>query len=359
MDLPEAERNTLLEMLESFKNSLVSRATGGDVDQDVYRQQRKTLLGYPPLAKRLPRFVTTCRTPDEFWNFIQPKFSRYAERRQYLAEELNPLIEALEVSDTTLEEHFKLGEVVGKGGFGVVYRVHHALLDMDFAIKVFAPSFQDEDPVHLDRFFREARILFALNHPNIVRIFDVGLLEGRPYIRMEFFPGQDVNSVLSEFGNFPSRKAAVLAKGMAEALAHAHAQGVVHRDLKPSNVLVAPREKVKVVDFGLGVFVEGELLSRITRSGQGVGAGSCTAPELAANPKLVDPRSDIYSVGAVWYSVLVGQPPIGLGIEELLDRSTKLSHEYKAVLLRCLRPMESRYQSADALLEDMDAALQQ
>lgn len=349
-DLPESERGPVLETLEAMKVALTTRAVGGVIDEQAYKQHRRTLLGCPAITGKLPAFLRACTTPDEFWSYIKPKFTTYAERREYIAAEFNPLIGALEGTVNELEDYLKVGEEIGRGGFGVVFRVHHKHLDLDFALKVFVPTPFDEDPAHLDRFFREARILLALNHPNIVRVYDAGLYQNRPFIRMEYFAGTDVNRVLMQHGTFSAPKAAVLAAGISEAIAHAHSRGVVHRDLKPSNVLVAPGAQLRVVDFGLGVFVEGDILSRITRTGQGVAGGSCTAPELSADPRTVDHRADIYSIGALWFIALTGKPPTGFGFERLLDEIPGVKAIYRDTLLHCLRPVDDRFQSAEELI---------
>nr|WP_240978577.1 serine/threonine-protein kinase [Longimicrobium terrae] len=275
-----------------------------------------------------------------------------------MAQAFNPLLDELEGATHLPGLHYEQGEIIGQGGFGVVYRYHHRLLGMDFAVKVFAPAFSEGGEGHLERFFREARILFALEHPNIVRVHDVGLLGRRPYIRMEMVQGRSLEQVIKQHGRIAPRHALRVVVEIAEALHHAHTVArVVHRDLRPSNVLVSkePRRRVRLIDFGLGVFIEEEIVSRITREGERAVGGHFTAPELTANPRLLDPRSDIYSLGALWYTLLTGRPPAGINPGVALAAVDGISEVYADTLLQCLADVEHRTRSAEALVEQLRA----
>ncbi len=346
------ERESLLEIVERFKNGLMSRATGGDIDPLLYRDARKSILGAPAVADVVPRFLRTCHNPDEFWSFIKNEYGTYADRRAFIAAQLNPLLDRLDSQDKMTSAELVLGERLGAGGFGTVYRVKHKILQIDFAVKVFEPSFDDGNQPDLDRFFREARVLFTLHHPNIVRIHDAGFIGRKPFIRMECFEGLNLNDYLMKHGPMPPRKARVLAGKVADAMSHAHRRSVVHRDIKPSNVMVATGEDVRVVDFGLGAFVEADLVSRITKTGERAVGGYYTAPELIANPRLLSPSSDVYSIGAVWFTALTGRPPAGSDLAARLDemgsRETLLP-----VLRRCLASQETRFADATEMLRAM------
>lgn len=348
------EADDLLQVIEHLKESLTAFATDGnpELTSEGYKRSRKVILGLGEEIS-VPEFLRECRTLGEFWQYIKAKFGTYAERRRFIAAEFNRVLDQLE-EHATLGAHLEQGEIIGEGGFGVVYRYRHTLLKMDFAVKVFAPSFSQGGEGHLERFFREARILFRMAHPSIVRVFDVGLLGRRPYIRMELVPGRSLQAVLNDKGRIAPRHALSIISEVADALAYAHEQvRVVHRDLKPSNLLVfrgAEREvKVTVIDFGLGVFVEDELISRITKAGEGVVAGHFTAPELSADPLLVDPRSDIYSLGAVWYNLLVGRPPSGVRAEDALAQVDGIPTGQTELLLHCLADVDHRIVSASEL----------
>jgi serine/threonine protein kinase len=193
-------------------------------------------------------------------SIIKSKFSSYAERRLYLTEEMNPIIEYFDNSDTQTQESYERNELLGQGGFGQVYRYRHKLLQMDFAFKVFAPAFSSLQDKHIERFFREARILFKLNHPNIIKVYDLGMINKKPFIRMEYFTGKNLNQVLKEFGILSPSKCLTLIRNIIEAFIYAHEEvGVVHRDLKPSNIMVSNPNQFRIIDFGLGFLLRMKL----------------------------------------------------------------------------------------------------
>jgi eukaryotic-like serine/threonine-protein kinase len=344
---------SLREVVEELKSGLTRHATGGRFDDDEYRRLRKLLMG-SSLATVVPEFVRKSRDLGDFWAFIQPLFPTYRERRSYLSEQFEKLFE--QVDTTALEQvaNFEIGERLGRGGFGEVYRFHHRLLGIDFAVKLFAPVYGGAETGHMDRFFREARILFALNHPNIIRVFDVGLYQGRPFIRMELFDGETLNDVLKARGRVTPRVARPIVRRIAEALDHAHGKGVIHRDLKPSNVMIAKPKQLRVLDFGLGVFIEDDIVSRVTKTGESVVGGYYTAPELLQDAKLLDHRCDIYSLGAIWFNLLTGRAPAGVDVAEALDSEVQLDELEREALLKCLRSVNKRHRSAQEFLESLD-----
>ena len=354
LDKPPSD-DDLVEMIEELKNGLMETASGGEMPNADYVRIRKVLLGNPQIADRLPEFLKTCRSTYEFWNFIKPAFGSYAERRAFLAEAFNPLLDDLEAGDiaTFHATYERLEPPLGQGGFGVVYKYLHRNLDMVFAVKVFAPAFSQGGEGNLDRFFREARILFKLQHWDIIRVYDVGMMGRRPFIRMEYFEGRALNEILRSYGRIPPDRARWLIGRLAGALRHAHDDvGVIHRDIKPSNVLVhGPTQEVRLIDFGLGVFIEHDLVSRITKTGEGVVGGFHTAPELVGDPRLLDKRSDIYSLGALWYEMVVGRPPAGADIAAGLREVDGVAEVDVSLILSCLQDLERRCSSAAELLD--------
>lgn len=230
-------------------------------------------------------------------------------------------------------------EVIGSGGFGEVKRMRHNLLSMDFAFKFYSPIYANDDERNLERFFREAQILFKLSHQNIIKIYDVGLLGNKPFIRMELFDGKNLNQVLMDHGKFPINESLDLMNEIADALKHAHELGIVHRDIRSSNILIARPRQVRIIDFGLGIYLENELTSRLTRTGHNIAGGHYSAPELISNPKLIDPRTDIYSLGAVWYKLVTGQVPAGSRIRESLYSLEGMTKQVAEIILK-----DGRYQ---------------
>jgi oligopeptide transport system substrate-binding protein len=199
---------------------------------------------------------------------------------------------------TLLNDRFRLGPELGRGGMAIVYRAHDERLDRDVALKlVRQPDLTPDDRRHL---LREARMAARLNHPNIVAVHDAGEIDGRPFLVMELVEGT------SAFHRPPAtlEETVAIAGQLCEALAHAHAQGIVHRDLKPENVLRTDVDAVKLTDFGLAL----SLASRITSEGLIAGTVFYLAPEQARGGA-VDGRADLYALGIMLYEWTTGGLP--------------------------------------------------
>ena len=347
---------TKAEQIEQFKMGLTSKATGKEGFPINYRDIRNMLMSIPDLGKIVPKFIKIYRNEGEFWSYIKNEFDHYDERRSFLSEKLNPIIdyfEGLESSPISqLEVDYEKLERIGSGGFGEVFTFKNTLLDHVFAVKFLDPSFQVDSDKDLIRFFQEAKMLFELNHPNIIRIYDVGISNRKPFIRMEYFEGKNLNEVLKEYGILDCYKCINLIREVASAMEHAH-EYLVHRDIKPSNIMVAYPNKFKIIDFGLGIYKERQLESRITSLAHGIGGSIYTAPELHIDPHLIDKRSDIYSVGAVWYELLVGRAPSGINIRKYLEGVNGISEKYIDILMKCLEDIENRYNSFSELLNQI------
>lgn len=248
-------------------------------------------------------------------------------------------------------------ELLGRGGFGEVYKYHHSYVDMDFAIKVFNPSFlsDDERTESERRFFREARMLFSLNHPNIVKIYDVGRFGDKPFIKMEYIDGQTLDSIRQDHSNFSFIAACKVIVQILEGLKCAHDHGIVHRDLKPNNVMVQKEPDhwtCKIIDFGISAFMDTEGYTRLTRTGEMVAGGLYIDPLLMQNPSLRDYRSDIYSVGAIFYFLLSGRPPAGSNISSVLKKSNQeLTEKQVEVVLKALNSeLDGRYSNCEEMI---------
>ncbi len=199
----------------------------------------------------------------------------------------------------------EIKEVLGKGGMGVVYLGHHLDLDIDVAVKVL-PDDLATDEILVQRFLREARLAVKLNHPHIVRIYNVAQQEGVYYLSMEYVAGSDAARMLRGGKRFAYRKTLEIGLAAASALELAHNEGLIHRDIKPHNILLAKDGSIKVSDFGLACAMDHQ--SGLTLSGQVMGTPLYMSPE-QAETKAVDGRSDIYSLGITLYHMMRGKPP--------------------------------------------------
>lgn len=197
-------------------------------------------------------------------------------------------------------------------------------------------------------------MLFKLSHPSIIKVYDAGLIGQRPFIRMEYFNGRNLNQILNEFGRLAPERALVMMENIVSGMKYAHEEvGIIHRDLKPSNIMAAHPNQFRIIDFGLGIFIENELHSRLTKTGEATISGYYNAPELVENPKLIDKRSDIYSLGAIWFTMITGQPPAGTTIMETLKEIEGLKEDYMNCISGCLASLNNRTPSCEILLEQI------
>ncbi|MEA2198653.1 MAG: eukaryotic-like serine/threonine-protein kinase, partial [Solirubrobacteraceae bacterium] len=188
---------------------------------------------------------------------------------------------------------------------GTVYRAVDLILGRSVAVKTLPWLLADQDPNNVARFEREARAAAALSHPAVVSVYDTGVDAGTHFIVMELVEGRSLEAVLREHGPIAPERAASIASRVADALAAAHAQGIVHRDIKPANVMLAKDGSVKVLDFGIA---RAAGASTLTQSASVIGTAAYMSPEQAIGEP-ADERSDIYALGCVLYALLTGHPP--------------------------------------------------
>ncbi len=199
-------------------------------------------------------------------------------------------------------------ELLGHGGMGVVYKGRQPLLDRLVAIKVLRPDFQTDDDFQ-ERFLREARTLAKLRHPYIVTVYDIGKSDQLYYLVMEFVEGANLRQLLAD-GSITERDTLEFVPQITEALQHAHETGIVHRDIKPENVLIDPRGRVRLVDFGLATLF-GPQAPRSPDEDRVAGTLGYMAPEQITMPASVDHRADIYSTGCRLLRNARGRTPQG------------------------------------------------
>jgi serine/threonine-protein kinase len=259
---------------------------------------------------------------------------------------------------------YELIEVLGRGGAGVVYKAVQVGLNRAVALKMpLSGAFATRSERR--RFAREAELVAALRHPNIVQVYDVGEIDGQPYFTMEFVGGGSLAGAIAG-RPWPARDAAGLVTHLADAVAAAHRDGIVHRDLKPSNVLLAADGTPKVTDFGLARHLG--LGSSLTQSGAAVGTPSYMAPEQAqGRTGEVGPAADIYALGAILYELITGRPPFRaesaaetvyqVVTHDLVPPSrlnARVPRDVETICLKCLqKEPHARYATPAALAEDL------
>jgi Tol biopolymer transport system component len=264
--------------------------------------------------------------------------------------------------------HYVVLEKAGAGGMGVVFRARDETLHRDVALKL--PSTKDlTDAESRERVLREARAASALNHPHICTIYEVGEVDGQPYIAMEYLGGETLSRRIPPNG-LSTESVLDLGAQVADAMDHAHTQGILHRDLKSANVRMNSSGQLKVLDFGLAMNIKETSLEGVTRStsldsGSVVGTLAYLAPELLQG-KLPDARTDIWSLGVLLHEMAAGALPFqgrtGFELTTAIMREspaslpTHVSPGLRAVIVRCLaKEPEKRYQHASEIRAALEA----
>jgi tetratricopeptide (TPR) repeat protein len=272
-----------------------------DPKTDDARRLFERALGLEPSQRS--RFLDVeCSRDDQLRHTVEALLSREAEPTEGLASAREGRLAELDPG-ATIQGRYRIEDPLGRGGMGVVYAAHDELLDRPVAVKMLTRAALDESG--RQRFLREARAAAALNHTNVVAIYDAGEDDGRPYLVMEKVEGRSLER------QPPEEMDAILeiARGICAALAHAHERGLVHRDLKPANVLLDTSAegpaRVKLTDMGIALARGGP---RVTRTGAIAGTPTYMAPEQALG-RDVDARTDLYALGVMLYQWSVGRPP--------------------------------------------------
>jgi tRNA A-37 threonylcarbamoyl transferase component Bud32 len=201
---------------------------------------------------------------------------------------------------TILADRYRIIGLLGRGGMGEVYRADDLKLGQPVALKFLPPALAD-DSVRRERFFAEVRITRQLSHPNICRVYDIGEVDGRHFLSMEYIDGEDLASLMKRIGHLSNEKALDIARQLVAGLTVAHERGVLHRDLKPANIMLDGHGRVRITDFGLAIAVGDE--SQVEEI---AGTPAYMAPEQLAG-KGATVRSDIYSLGLILYEIYTGR----------------------------------------------------
>jgi predicted Ser/Thr protein kinase len=272
-------------------------------------------------------------------------------------------------------DRYRVLELIGRGGMGVVYRAEHARIGKILALKLLTGELtRDSDQVA--RFKREALMASKLSHPNTVQVFDFGDADGLAYLAMEYVRGTDLGSVVSSAGQLGHERAARIIVQVCSSLAEAHDKGIVHRDLKPENIMIVQGQSgedvAKVLDFGLAKLRESSELSDVTSSGAIVGTPYYMSPEQIRG-EAIGPQSDVYALGAVLYACVTGTvvfdapTPMGVLTRHLTEQPQPPSARVpdiaipkgleRIILTALAKDPAQRYASAAALQEALVAEL--
>jgi len=216
--------------------------------------------------------------------------------------------------DRILDQRYRILEPIGAGGSSQVYLAQDTALGREVAIKVLDPHAASDSTLR-KLFVKEARALAQLSHPNIVGVFDVGEVDGLPFIVMEHVPGSSLKQRIERSGALPLADAVRLTDGIASGLAFAHSRGIIHADMKPSNILLDHNDKPKICDFGIA-----RTPAEDSDSPQLFATALYVAPERVAEGKPASVASDVYGLGLVLYEMLVGKPPFTSGNAAVLLR---------------------------------------
>ncbi|MCB9527999.1 MAG: serine/threonine protein kinase [Myxococcales bacterium] len=272
---------------------------------------------------------------------------------------------------TLFDERYEVGAEIGRGGMGVVYLGRDTRLDRRVAIKVLPEAFSTDDEI-IARFAREARAMAALDHPNVVPVYDTGRQGHFHYFVMKYLDGRTVADRLDDLraGKAPPYTLAEvrdIVMQVCRGLGHAHARGMVHRDIKPGNIMVSPDGRATLMDFGIvKAPIGGEAL---TRTGIVFGTPEYMAPEQAQGETPPSPAADLYSLGAVAYEMIGGDPPFtgstpfSLVIKHikepppsLIARRSDLDAAFQDVIFRALQKEPAdRFPSAEAMHDALGA----
>jgi len=272
-----------------------------------------------------------------------------------------------------IQQRFRIESWIGSGGMSTVYKAKDLSLGRDVAIKVMIPKLNASQST-LFRFQKEGQALSRLNHDNIVRVFEFGIIEDTTqFMVMEYISGVPLSELLQNQGTLSIARTIKVVSQICSALAHAHTENIVHRDLKPSNVvftsLDANEERVKIIDFGIAKLLSDTSMQHLTSTGEVFGSPLYMSPEQCYGLQ-VDKRSDIYSLGCIMYECLTGMPPF-VGESSLATlmkhqqekplslREATLGTVFPAVLEQIVARMlekrpEDRYQLAEELQLDLD-----
>ncbi|HXZ05774.1 MAG TPA: protein kinase [Ktedonobacteraceae bacterium] len=266
-----------------------------------------------------------------------------------------------------LGDRYQLQEPIGRGGMATIYRARDLRMDRLVAVKVLREVYST-DPKFVRRFQVEAKAASALQHPNIVQVFDYGQTDGNYFIVMELVEGTDLRRYLRSRGVLDVDRAIIIAHDVALGLGAAHRRDIVHRDVKPQNILVGRGGAIKMMDFGIASVYKDINAERLTTTGMTLGTVQYYAPEQAQG-EIVSPAADVYALGIVMYEMVTGHPPfdgdspVAVAMQHIQDVPTppsqvnpNISPALEEIILRCLeKAPEMRFRDGSQLARALEA----
>jgi len=266
-----------------------------------------------------------------------------------------------------LGDRYQLQDPIGRGGMATIYRARDVRMDRVVAVKVLREVYST-DPKFVRRFQVEAKAASALQHPNIVQVYDYGQTDGNYYIVMELVEGTDLRRYLRSRGVLDVDRAIIIAHDVALGLGAAHRRDIVHRDVKPQNVLVGRGGSIKLTDFGIASVYKDINAERLTTTGMTLGTVQYYAPEQAQG-EIVSPAADVYALGIVMYEMVTGHPPfdgdspVAVAMQHIQDVPTPPSHfnpnlppALEEIILRCLEKVpEMRFRDGSQLARALES----
>ena len=270
------------------------------------------------------------------------------------------------MQNEVLGERYQLQEPIGRGGMATIYRGRDMRMERTVAIKVLREVYST-DPKFVQRFQREAKAASALQHPNIVQVYDYGQSDGSYFIVMELIEGADLRRYLRSRGVLAIDRAIIIAHDVALGLGAAHRRGIVHRDVKPQNVLVGRDGSIKLTDFGIASVYKDINAERLTTTGMTLGTVQYYAPEQAQG-EIVSPAADVYALGIVMYEMLTGRTPfdgdtpVAVAMQHIQDApipptqyNPNIPQVLEDIIMRCLEKVpEMRYRDGSTLARALE-----